>query len=123
MQIWDFPRRKTTEDLLHDRRQVQNRKMKDVYRLEMDVQMLLGRKNKVVGELDFAVEIFTATFWFITDCIRLCSMEAYVFMFVVAAMQARLSRLAEAARHLMCFGAIMELHVPAHRNEKHHKGH
>ena len=123
MQIGDFPRRKTAKDLLHNGRHIQNRETKEVYRLKMNAQMLLGRKNEVVGELDFAVEIFTATFWFIMDCIRLCSKEAFVFMLVVAAMQARLSRLAETARHLMRLGAIMELHVPAHRNEKHHKGH
>jgi hypothetical protein len=91
--------------------------------LQVDIQVFLCRKNEVIGELDFAVEIITATFWFIMNCIRLCNKEAFVFMLVVAAMQARLSRLAKTARHLMRFGAIMKPHVPAHRNEKHHKGH
>ena len=124
--IGDFPCRETIENLLHDGRQVQNRKLSMINRLEMNVQMPLGRKNVVVAKLDEAVEIFAATSCFIMDYIKKVKVHfaVFVLMFVVEAMQARLSRRnAETARQVMVFGAIVELHVPAHRNKQYHQSH
>ena len=91
-------------------------------RLEMDVKVFFGRKNEVVGELDFALEVLAAAFRIELDFMRLREMSL-VFVLMLKAMQARLRRLAEAARQMVFRRAVVELHVPAHRNEKHHKGH
>ena len=91
-------------------------------RLEMDVKVFFGRKNEVVGELDFALEVLAAAFRIELDFMRLREMSL-VFVLMLKAMQARLRRLAEAPRQVMLCRAIMELHVPTYRDEKHRKGH
>ena len=47
----------------------------------------------------------------------------FVLMLVLQTMEALLCRINETARQMMVFGAIVELHVPTHRDEKHHKRH
>ena len=84
--------------------------------------MLLRRKNEVVGELNDAFEILAAAFGIELNHILMHEMSL-VLMLMPQTMQARLRRLTEATRQMMVFGAIMELHVPTHRDEKHHKGH
>ena len=88
----------------------------------MDVQMLVCRKNEVVRELDFVVEVLAAAFGAELDFARLRKMSL-VFVLMLKAMRARLCRHAEAARQVMLFGAIVKPHVPTHRDKKHHKGH
>ena len=64
-------------------------------RLEMDVKVFFGRKNEIVGKLDFALEVLAAAL-----CIELCFMRlremGLMVVLMVVAMQARLCRLAEA---------------------------
>ena len=88
----------------------------------MNVKVFFGRKNKIVGELDFALEIFAAAFRIELDFMRLREMD-FVFVLMLKAMQTRLRRIAETARQMMVFGAIVELHVPSHRDEEHHESH
>ena len=90
--------------------------------LKMDVKVFLRGKNKVVGELDLALEVLAAAFRIELYLMRLREMS-FVFVLMVVAMQARFRRLAKAARKVMLRRAIVELHVPAHRNKQHRKGH
>ena len=82
-------------------------------RLEIDVKVFFGRKNEIVGKLDFALEVLAAAL-----CIELCFMRlremGLMVVLMVVAMQARLCRLAETPRKTMVCCAIMELHVPTH---------
>ena len=48
---------------------------------------------------------------------------SFMFVFMAVAMWTRLGRIDEAAGQMVVFGAIVELHVPTHRDEKHHEGH
>ena len=105
------------------RHQVLKVEMGENKRLEMNVKVFFRRKNKVVSELDFALEVFAAAFCFELDFMRLRE-TGFVFVLMLKAMGTSLRRRdAEAARQVMVFGAIMELHVPTHRNEQHRKGH
>lgn len=81
--------------------------------LEMDVKVFFERKNEVVGELDFALEILAAAFCIELDFMWLREMSL-VFVLMLKAMQARLRRLAKAPRQVMLCRTIMELHVPTH---------
>ena len=46
-----------------------------------------------------------------------------MLMMVTQAMHAFRSGIAKTARDMVVFGAVMELYVPAYRDEQHHKGH
>ena len=46
-----------------------------------------------------------------------------MLMLVLQTMETRLRCIDETARQMMVFGAIVELHVPTHRDEEHHEGH
>ena len=93
-------------------------------RLEMDVEVFLGRKNVVVGELDLAVEVLAAAFGVeLQDIIMQNSLRFMVFMMMPHAMFAFYSGITEAARQVMVFGAVVELHVPSHRDKQHREGH
>ena len=84
--------------------------------------MFVRRKNEVVGELDDAFEVLAAAFGVELHHILMCEV-GFMLMLVPNAMMARLCRIDKASRQLVVFGAIVELHVPTHRDEKHHKGH
>ena len=88
--------------------------------LKVDNQMLFGRKNVVVGELDEALEILAATFGVELQVVVLYKMSL-MLVFVGEAMHTRFCRIDEAAGQMMVFGAIVELYVPTYRDEKHHK--
>ena len=88
----------------------------------MNVKLFFGRKNEVVGELDEALVIFATTFGVELKSMVMNEM-GLVLMLVVEAMQARLGSVDKAARQSMVLGAIVKLHVPSHRDEKHHEGH
>ena len=88
----------------------------------MDVKMFVGRKNEVVGELDQALEILAAAFGVELKSVLMHKM-GFMFGFMAMAMRTRLGRVNKAAGQMVVFGAIVELHVPTHRDEKHHKGH
>ena len=93
------------------------------YRLEMNVKVLfVGRKNVVVGELNLAFEVLAAAFGVELDSVLWHSVGLMLVLMAMA-MHARLCRVNEAAHHMMVFGAIVELHVPSHRDEEHHNGH
>ncbi len=87
--------------------------------------MFIRRKNKIVGELDLAVEIVAAAFGAELECIVLPKMcfGFFVLKFMVKAMQTMVYHCTEAARQLMVFGAVMELHVPPDRDKQHDKSH
>ena len=85
--------------------------------------MFFKRKNKVIGELDFAVEVVAAAFGIELECIVLPKEGISFLMLVVKTMQTTVRRWAKAACQLVVFGAVMELHVPPNRHEQHRKGH
>ena len=93
-------------------------------RLEMDVKMFVRRKNEVVGKLDLAVEVLTTAFGVELDDIVLQDHLCFlVLVMVPQAMHACCGSVTEATRHVMIFGAIMELHVPSDRDKQHHESH
>ena len=86
--------------------------------------MFVGRKNEVVGKLDLAVEVLTTAFGLELDDIeRLDGLRFLVIMMVSQTMYAFSGGVAKTARDMVVFGAVMELYVPAYRDEQHHKGH
>jgi hypothetical protein len=93
-------------------------------RLEMDVKMFVRRKNEVVGKLDLAVEVLTTAFGVELDDIVLQNHFCFLMLVMVPqAMHACCGSVTEATRHVMIFGAIMELHIPSDRDKQHRKGH
>ena len=103
-------------------RQVQTRQDKG---LQADNQVFVWRKNKVVGELDFAVEVLAAAFGIELESIQLpkVCIGFFVLMFMVETMQTMVDHCTKAARQLVVFGTVMELHVPSNRHEQHRKSH
>jgi hypothetical protein len=93
--------------------------------LNADNQVFVWRKNKIVGELDFAVEVVAAAFGIELESIQLPKVcfGFFVLMFMIEAMQTMVYHYTKAARQLVVFSAIMELHVPSDRDEQHCKGH
>lgn len=96
--------------------------------LEMDVQMFFRRKNEVVRKLYLAIEILAATLGTELYLILLRQagfMPVPMLMLVLMslAMSTRLRRVDEATPKMVIFSAIVELHIPTHRDEEHHKGH
>ena len=87
---------------------------------ELDINMFFGRKNVVVGELDLAVEVLAAALGVELDGIVRHEMD---LVLMLKTMEARLCRIDETARQMLVFRAIVELHVPTHRDEEHHKCH
>ena len=87
--------------------------------------MFLGRKNIVVGELYLAVKIVAAAFGIELESIKLPKVRFGFFMLLlmVETMQTMVCHCTKAARQLVVFSAVMELHVPAHRDKQHRKGH
>lgn len=109
--------------LLCLRQQFLKVEMDEGKRLEMDVKLFVRRKNEVIGELDFAVEVIAATFGVeLHDIVRQSSFH-FVLMMVTPAMHAVVGCIAQAARHVVVFGAVMELHVPTDRDKQHDEGH
>ncbi len=91
--------------------------------LQADNQVFVRRKNKVIGELDFAVEVLTATFGVeLYDILRQRGFH-FVLMMVIPAMHAFVGCIEKAACRMVLFGAIMELHVPTDRDKQHDEGH
>lgn len=87
--------------------------------------MFVGRKNVVVGELDLAVEVLAAALGAeVGDIVR--QVRFLVVMLVVVmmpqAMHTRRGGIDEAARKVVVFSTIVELHVPPDRNEQHREG-
>ena len=113
-QKWDFLHRKPVGHLFCLQRQFKNVEMKEGKGLEMKRKVFFGRKSETIGELYLAAEIVAATFRLEMYC------NGMVFMHFM-----RLDRRSQAdtARELTARPAIMESHVPAYRDEQHHKGH
>ena len=114
--------RETMQHLLCLRQQLLKVVTNEDKRMNLNIKVFLGRKNEVVGELNDAFEILAAAFGIELKHILMHKM-GLVLVLMPQTMQTRLRCLSEAARQMMVFGAIMELHVPTHRDEKHHKGH
>ena len=93
--------------------------------LQVDNQMFVNRKNIAVGELDLAVEIVAAAFGIELESIKLPKVRFgfFVLLLMVKAMHTMVCHCTKAARQLVVFGAVMELHVPTYRDEQHRKGH
>ena len=93
--------------------------------LQADNQVFVNRKNIAVGELDFAVEVFAAAFGIELESIKLPKVRFgfFVLLLMVEAMHTMVCHCTKAACQLVVFGAVMELHVPTHRDEQHRKGH
>ena len=93
-------------------------------RLEMDIKVFLGGKNVIVRELDDALIILTTASGIkMHDVVSFLGLCLMVPMVMSRTMHAMCSGIAEAAGHMMVFGTIVELHVPTHGDEEHHKGH
>ncbi len=109
--------------LLCLRQQLLKVEMEEDKRLEMDVKLFVRRKNEVVGELDLAVEVFAAAFGIeLHDIVRQSGFH-FMLVVVIPAMYAVVGCIAQAARHVVVFGAVMELHIPTDRDKQHGKGH
>ena len=87
----------------------------------MEFEVFVRRKNVVVGELYLAFEVLAAAFGVELNAMLWHSV-GFMFVLVAMAMRARFCRVNEAARQMMVFGAIVELHVPPYRDKEHHKG-
>ena len=109
--------------LLCLRQQLLKVEMDEDKRLEMDVKLFVRRKNEVVGELYLAVEVIAAAFGIeLHDIVRQSGFHLMLMM-VTPAMHAVVGCIAQAARHVVVFGAIVELHIPTDRDKQHGKGH
>ena len=109
--------------LLYLRQQLLKIEMREDYRLEMNVDVFVRRKNVVVGKLDLAVEVIAAAFGIEMEDLVKRDRLRFVLMMVTQAMHAFRGGIAETARHVVVLGAVMELHVPSHRDKQHHKSH
>ena len=111
--------------LLCLRQQLLKVEMEEDKRLEMDVKLFLRRKNEVISKLDLAVEVVATAFGIELESIQLPKVcfGLFVLMFMVEAMQTMVYHRTKAARQLVIFGAVMELHVPTDRDKQHRKGH
>ena len=88
----------------------------------MDFGVFFWRKDVVVGELYLAFKLLAAAFGVKLETVLLYSM-GLMFVLVTETMEASLRSITKATRQMMVLGAIVELHVPTHRDEEHHKGH
>lgn len=118
-----FSSREMMQGLLCLRHQVLQIKVDEDKRLQIEVQLLVRRKNEVVGELDLAVEVIAAAFGIEMEDLVKRDRLRFVLMMVTQAMHAFRGGIAETARHVVVLGAVMELHVPSHRDKQHHKSH
>ena len=92
--------------------------------LQADDQVFVSRKNKVVGKLDLAVEIVAAAFGGIVDnVVRHVRSNRLMAVMVTHAMHTSCFGIDKTAGQVVILGAVMELHVPSHRDEEHRKGH
>ena len=82
-------------------------------RLEIKVQVFLGRENIVVGELDKALEVLAAALGVELKPMLMHEM-CLVFMLMLQTMLTSFSSIDETACQMMVFGAIVEFHVPTH---------
>ena len=80
--------------------------------LQVDNQVFVRRKNKVVSELYSALEILAAAFGGKLDFVLLRK-TIFVVMLVFETMQARLHS-SETARQMMLLSTIVEFHVPTY---------
>ena len=118
-----FPCGEMMPRLLCLRQQLLKVEMEEDKRLEMVVKLFVKRKNEVVGELDLAVEVIAAAFGIeLHDIVRQSGFR-FMLVVVIPAMHAFVGCIAQTARHVVVFGAIVELHSPSSRDEQHHKGH
>ena len=117
-----FSSREMMQHLLCLRQQVEDVEIGEGKRLKMNVKVFFGRKNVVVGELDQALEVLATTFGIELQAMVLYKMSL-MLMFVGKAMHTRFCRIDKTAAQMVVFGAIVELHVPTHRDEKHHESH
>ena len=101
------------ENLLCLRQQVEDVEMGEGKGLKMNVEVLVGRKNEVVGELDQALEVLAAAFGVELHAMVLYKMNL-VLVFVGKTMHTRFRRVDETTRQMVVFGAIVKLHVPTH---------
>ncbi len=109
--------------LLCLRQQLLKVEMDEGKRLEIDVKLFVRRKNEVIGELNFAVEVIAAAFGIkLHDIVRQSGFHLMLVM-VIPAMYAVVGCIAQTARHVVVFGAIVELHIPTDRDKQHGKGH
>ena len=117
-----FSSREMMQHLLCLRQQVEDVEIGEGKGLEMNVKVFFGRKNVVVGELDQAFEVLAAAFGIELKSVLMHKMSL-MLMFVGKAMHTRFCCIDKTAAQMVVFGAIVELHVPTHRDEEHHKGH
>ena len=94
----------------------------EMTRLKMQVQLLFGGEGETVGELDSAVEVVAAAFRVEMHCSGMMLMRFLVARVEVEAMRVGRGLHADMARHFVARCAVMEAHVPADRDEQHHKG-
>ena len=91
--------------------------------LQADNQVFVRRKNKVIGELDLAIEVIAAAFGIeLHDIVRQSGFR-FMLVIVIPAMHAFVGCIEKAACRMVLFGAIVELHIPTDRDKQHGKGH
>ncbi len=91
---------------------------------KVEVEVFICRKNVVVSELDLAVEVVAAALGVeVYDILRQDFFRFLVPMMMPHTMHAFGGSIIETACHVMVFGTVMELHVPADRDKQHGEGH
>jgi hypothetical protein len=90
--------------------------------LQADNQVLVRGKNEIVGELDFAIEVLATALGVELDDIM---WQNYFLVPVMMphAMYAFSGGIAKTACQVVVFSTVMELQIPADRDEQHHEGH
>ena len=75
--------------------------------------------------MNFSVKIIATAFFIEMHDIKMLLKlsDIHVTVRMVLAVLAKARGIAEAAQQMMVFGAIVKIHVPTHRNEKHQKRH
>ena len=75
--------------------------------------------------MNLTVEIIATAFFIEMHDIKMFLKlnDIHVMVRMVLAVLAKARGIAETAQQMMVFGAIVEIHVPTHRNEKHQKRH
>ena len=89
----------------------------------MKREVLFGRKSETIRELYLAVEVVAAA---LGSEMRGHGMVLVAFLAalgVTAALGVHWRTRPDVARHRVARRAVMEAHVPADRDEQHHKGH
>ena len=118
---WNLLWRKNVENLLDFLQQIRQIEMRQQGWLQENDNLFFGWKSVIISELNFTVKIVAAAFFIEMNDIKMFLKLSgiHVMVRMVLAVFAKTRSIAETTQQMMVFGAIVEIHVPTHRNEKH----